>query len=71
MRIIIDSELHVSHDPDNEKLTQHYDEKFQYRVEIPTTYFFCWGYHPLGISLVPFFEYRHYGHRANFPFDLR
>jgi hypothetical protein len=70
VRILLEGEQHVTHDPKNKRMTQHYDERLQYRAELPTTYFFCWKDHPLAISLVPFFEYRHYGHRANFPFDF-
>lgn len=70
VRIIFEGEQTVTHDPKFDKLIQHYDEKLQYRVELPITYFYCWGCHPLAVSLVPFFDYRHYGHRANFPFDF-
>jgi len=70
MRIIWEGEQKVSHDPDHKNMTQHYDEKLQYRLELPCTYFFCWKNHPLGVSLDSFFEYRQYGHRANFPFDF-
>ncbi len=70
VRYILEGKQHVSHDPKHDHMTQNYDEKLQYRVELPATYFFCWKCHPLGVSLVPFFEYRHYGHRANFPFDF-
>lgn len=70
VRIILEGEQEVSHDPKYGRLTQHYQEKLQYRLELPITYFFCWNVHPLGLSLVPFCEYREYGHRANFPFDF-
>jgi hypothetical protein len=70
VRYILEGEHHVSHDPEHENMTQHFEEKLQYRGELPVTYFFCWNKNPLGISLVPFYEYRCYGHRANFPFDF-
>lgn len=70
VRIIFEGEQHVTHDPKHENMTQHYQEKLQYRIELPATYFFCWTSHPLAVSLIPFYEYRHYGHRANFPFDF-
>ena len=69
-RIILEGEQHVTRDPKYDKLTQHFTEELQYRVELPIIYFFCWESRPLGLSLVPFFEYRPYGHRANFPFDF-
>ena len=70
VRYIIKGKNHVSHDPDNDKLTQNYDNKLQYRVELPITFFFNWNCLPLGMSLVPFYEYRKYGHKINFPFDF-
>lgn len=70
VRIILEGEQKVTHDPKYGELTQHYQEKLQYRVELPVTRFFCWNTYSLGISLVPFFDYRQYGHRANFPFDF-
>jgi hypothetical protein len=69
-RVILEGKQNVSHDPKFNKSTQHYIENLQYRLELPIIYFFCWKSNPLGVSLVPFFEYRHYGHRANFPFDF-
>jgi hypothetical protein len=70
VRYLFDATLFVSHDPEHENTTQHYEERLQYRVELPVTYFHCWKKHPLAVSLVPFYEYRPYGHRANFPFDF-
>lgn len=68
VRYLIEAEQKVEHDPEFGTLTQHYEEKLQYRAELPVTYY--WVCKPLAISLVPFFEYRPYGHRANFPFDF-
>jgi hypothetical protein len=70
VRYLLEAKQYVTHDPDHEKITQSYEERLQYRAEMPVNYFFCWGKHSLAISLVPFYEYRPYGHRANFPFDF-
>ena len=70
LRYLIEAEQKVEGDPEHGKLTQHYEEKLQYRTELPLTYFYCWRLHSLAISLVPFYEYRQYGHRPNFPFDF-
>lgn len=70
VRVILEGKQKVTHDPNYGKLTQQYQDKLQYRIELPITYFFCWDSHPLGIGFIPFFDYRHYGHRANFPFDF-
>jgi len=69
-RILFDSKVRLSNDPDHEDQTQHYEDKPQYRVELPLTYYHCWRNLSLAVSLVPFYEYRQYGHRANFPFDF-
>lgn len=70
VRYLLESEQKVERDPSYGKMTLHYEEKLQYRAELPVVYFFCWDCHPLAVSVVPFFEYRAYGHRANFPFDF-
>lgn len=69
IRFLIDSSVHVSNDPDHDDVTQNYEELLQYRAELPLTYFVCWKEHSLAVSLVPFYEYRPYGYRANYPFD--
>lgn len=69
-RILFNGKQKVSHDPENDSSTLRYGEKLQYRVELPLSYFFCWKDCRLAISLDPFYEYRHYGHSANFPFDF-
>ncbi len=69
-RYILEGEQKVTHDSNYGALKQHYDEKLQYRIELPLTYFFCWRCHSFGCSIVPFYEVREYGHRANFPFDF-
>jgi hypothetical protein len=70
VRYLLEAEQKVEGDPEYGNLTQHYEERLQYRAEVPVTHFYCWGGCPLAVSLVPFFEYRAYGHRANFPFDF-
>jgi hypothetical protein len=70
IRILVDGKQKVSHDPDNDRATLRYGEKPQYRVELPLSYFFYWKDYRLALSLDPFYEYRHYGHSANFPFDF-
>lgn len=69
-RILFDGKVLVTHDNGFEDRELGYEEKIQYRVDIPVTYYFCWCNHNLAASLVPFYEYRNYGHRANFPFDF-
>ncbi len=70
VRFIVEGKQYISHDPKYAKVSLCYEEKLQYRAELPMTYFYCWEMHSLGVSLVPFYEYRRYGHRANYPFDF-
>ncbi|KAF3362433.1 Uncharacterized protein PHSC3_001033 [Chlamydiales bacterium STE3] len=45
-------------------------DKWHYRVELPLTY---WTYkcnRVVELACIPFYEYRHYGKRENFPFDF-
>jgi hypothetical protein len=70
VRYLLESQQDVTNDPEHKKLIQHYEERLQYRAELPITYFTCWKTHSLAVSLVPFYEYRSYGYRANFPFDF-
>lgn len=59
----------VTNDPDNDSITQNIDPKFQYRIDLPLTYRFSCD-DRMAITADPFFEYRHYGHNVNFPFDF-
>ncbi len=70
VRYLLEGKQRISHDPDHDPMNLNYEENFQYRAEIPLIYFYCWKANSLAIGLVPFFEYQHYGHRANFPFDF-
>lgn len=70
VRYLIQHKNTVTNDPDFNKLTIHYDEQLQYRVELPITYDRCICDRLWQISFTPFYEYRSYGHLANFPFDF-
>lgn len=70
-RFLFNSKCKISDDPDYEDFTQNIEHKVQYRVELPITYRLnCWCDH-LAVAVVPFWDYRHYGEHANFPFDFK
>lgn len=69
-RYVLEGKQKVTNDPKYGKLTQQFQERLQYRIELPITYFFCWKTSSLAVRIVPFYDYREYGHRANFPFDF-
>jgi hypothetical protein len=70
VRYIIDGKIKISHDPQHDDHNQHYEEKLQYRVELPFMHYLSFCSYDIALSVVPFYEYRPYGHRANFPFDF-
>lgn len=59
----------VSHDPEEEPVTQRVAERWQFRLEMPFTYrLTCDGQFCVGVN--PFYEWRHYGSHPNYPFDF-
>lgn len=70
VRYLLHHKIHVSHDPEFDTLTLHYQEHLQYRVELPLTYDTCFYNRLWQIKLTPFYEYRNYGRLANYPFDF-
>lgn len=69
-RFLWEGKQKVTHDPQYSSLEQCYEQHLQYRVEIPLEYFFNWNQHALSARLTAFYEYRHYGHWINYPFDF-
>lgn len=66
-KFMLDAKNKVSHDPSFDSSTCLVGNEVLYRVELPVT----WKPRPNGyISLVPFYEYRHYGGHKGFPFDF-
>lgn len=70
IRWTLDPKCYVSHDPEFDDMKQVVEERFQYRVEIPFKYQFWTCQDVFVVGAIPFYEYRQYGHRANFPFDF-
>lgn len=69
-RWLVNGHQKVSHDPDFPDHDISYEEKFQYRGELPVSYYFDWNCLALGVNITPFYEYRNYGARVNFPQDF-
>ena len=69
-RILLEGKTQVKHDAECEDSELTYEEMPHYRVEVPISYYFDWCDIEMGAILEPFYEYRHYGHRANYPFDF-
>jgi hypothetical protein len=67
VKYMIDARSKVSHDPEVENVKMLVKNEMHYRIELPLTYHYgeCFW-----LSLVPFYEYRHYGNQPNYPFDF-
>lgn len=57
-------------DPDVDNAKFYIEDKFMYEVELPFTYSGCCRGKNLGISVVPFYNFRHYGGHENYPFNF-
>lgn len=76
-RLPYEPKCRVSNDPNHDSVTQNIKQQVQYRVELPLSYrpsdCFIGRYLRCGegvISLVPYYEYRHYGAHPNYPFNF-
>lgn len=78
VKFMLNGESKISDDPPFDDLTLHMTNEIQARVEIPFSYRFflfqsllrypCRG--AWEAQVVPFYEYRHFGGREDFPFDF-
>lgn len=66
-KFMTDGKSKVTKDPDFDDITMSMNNELQARVEIPLIYFLC---QHLQLQLVPFYEFRHFGGREDFPFDF-
>jgi hypothetical protein len=60
----------ITHDIDFGNSMMQMSNRIQYSVELPLTYQVLVCEQTFNASLVPFYEYRHYGSHENFPFDF-
>lgn len=67
VKFMFDGRNHVSHDSDYDDAKMLIKNEQQYRLELPVTYQYCECY---SLGVVPFYEFRHYGKQANYPFDF-
>jgi hypothetical protein len=70
VRYPIEPKCRISNDPEFDDTKMHVDEELGFRIELPLVYKtnqFC---RSLLVGILPFFDFRHYGGRANYPFDF-
>lgn len=66
-KYLVDARNRVTHDSEYDSFTMRVGPETHYRVELPISYEFKDRFF---VQFVPFFEYRHYGKQANYPFDF-
>ncbi len=71
----LEGHVKITHDPKYGKTTLDYENKIHARIALPCCYSqidspFLTSYFNQQIALIPFFEYRHYGHHPQVPFDF-
>lgn len=57
-------------DEDFDTINQYVEDKFHYRVELPFVYCCAFLCDHVYLGLMPFYEFRHYGGKENYPFDF-
>lgn len=67
IRYLIEARNWISNDPDHESSSMLIKEEYQYRLDLPFIYEYSERFR---FAIVPFYEYRHYGRQANYPFDF-
>jgi hypothetical protein len=67
MKYLINPKNRVSNDPDFAPFNMSVNNEWQYRLEIPLTYY--WKPYFL-VQFLPIYEYRHYGGHQSYPFDF-
>lgn len=70
VKFMIDGKSQIGNDPKFENSTLLMNNKEQYSLDLPINYAVCFQEHIFDLSFVPFFQYRHYGGRENYPFDF-
>jgi hypothetical protein len=70
VRFMMNGESQVTEDPLFEEVNLVMNNETHYRVEIPVSFLLCTPWPNLEASLVPFYEFRHFGGREGFPFDF-
>lgn len=57
-------------DPDSGDVTLLIENKTQYEVDLPLRYYACWCDRNIVAIFSPFYRFRHYGGRVNWPYDF-
>jgi hypothetical protein len=70
VKMMVDGKSKISDDPEKDDTTILMQDELQYRVEAPLHFYNCWKSQRFQTSFIPFYEFRHFGGRENYPFDF-
>ncbi len=68
IKIPYDTTCKVTHDKENDPVTQKVADRLHYRLDLPITYRIS-GCPHLALCAIPFFDARNYGSHPNYPFN--
>lgn len=68
IKIPFEPKCKVTHDPDEETVTQKIKEQWHYELQLPIAFRLTED-GVFSLAMIPFFEFRNYGNHVNFPFD--
>lgn len=70
LKWVLDGKCEVTHDPDEDDNQLIMENEMQYVLELPITYQLSRHKRVFTLSATPFFQFRHYGGRENYPYDF-
>jgi len=68
--VMYEAKCAVTGDPEMDDFVLQVEDDWNYRVELPVIYRFCPCVGGFEAQVTPFYEFRHYGGRENYPFDF-
>lgn len=68
-KYMLNGKCKIKDDPDYDDLNLIIESKLQYEIDLNFRYFTVWKNKPINALFTPFYRYRHFGGRMNWPFD--
>lgn len=69
-KFVLEGKCKITRDPDYDTVHLMIENEMQYEFDLPIRYHTCWNKKNLTFQFTPFYRYRHYGGRMNWPFDF-
>jgi len=70
VRFMLNGKSRITEDPFREDATLMIENEIQYRLDLPIKITPCHTLFGIDFSCIPFYEFRHFGGREDFPFDF-